>query len=139
MAEFPILSSKKSKKYLCDKGKIMDTTKLETLLETLLQEVSLLTVSTKVDALKRFKADFLTSDLRKQAYEYFDGSKTLKEISDITGLKQNSIQIFAQQLVEKDLIDVAKQGNNKLYSKSISKIAVYYAELDLQKEEINNG
>lgn len=117
----------------------METNKIEKLLETLLQEVSLLTVSTKADALKRFKNDFLTSDLRKQAYELFDGNRTLKEISEITGQKQNSIQIFAQLLVEKDLIDVTKQGNNKLYSKSISKIAVYYTELDLQKEEAANG
>lgn len=117
----------------------MDTEKIEKLLEALLQEVSLLTVTTKADALRRFKADFLNSDLRRQSYEMFDGSKTLKEISDITGLKQNSIQIFAQQLVEEDLINVTKQGNNKLYSKSISKIAVYYAMLDLQKEEKNNG
>ena len=117
----------------------MDTTKIETLLEVLLQEVSLLTVQTKADALKRFNRDFLTSDLRKLSYPLFDGTKTLKEISDLTGLKQNSIQIFAQQLVEKDLIDVTKQGNNKLYSKSISKIATYYATQDLQKEETING
>lgn len=117
----------------------MEITKFEELLEALLQEVRLLTVNTKAEALKRFKQDFLTSDLRKRSYEYFDGTKTLKDISEITGLKQNSIQIFAQQLVEKDLIDVTKQGNNKLYSRSISKIAVYYAELDLQKEETNNG
>lgn len=139
MEESPILSLKKLKKYLCDKEKIMETTRIETLLETLLQEVSLLTVQTKAEALKRFNQDFLTSDLRKQSYLLFDGTKTLKEISDITGLKQNSIQIFAQQLVEKDLIDVTKQGNNKLYSKSISKIATYYATQDLQKEETNNG
>lgn len=116
----------------------METTKIDTLLEALLQEVRLLTVKTKADALRRFKQDFLTSDLRQQSYDLFDGSKTLKEISELTGHKQNSIQIFAQQLVEKDLIEVTKQGNNKLYSKSISKIAVYYAELDLYKEE-NNG
>lgn len=117
----------------------MDTTKIETLLEDLLQEVSLLTVQTKADALKRFNRDFLTSDLRKLTYPLFDGTKTLKEISDLTGLKQHSIQVFAQQLVEKDLINVTKQGNNKLYSKSISKIATYYATQDLQKEETING
>ena len=117
----------------------METNKIETLLETLLKEVSLLTVSRKAEALKRFKKDFLTSDLRKQAYSLFDGTKTLKEISEITGQKQNSMQIFAQLLVEKDLIGVTKQGNNKLYSRSIQKIAVYYAELDLQKEESING
>lgn len=117
----------------------MDTTKIETLLEALLQEVNLLTVSTKADALKRFKKDFLTSDLRKQAYPLFDGTKTLKEISDQIGQKQHSVQVFAQQLVENDLLDVTKQGNNKLYAKSTSKIAIYYSMFDLQREETNNG
>lgn len=117
----------------------MDTTKIEALLGTLLQEVSLLTVTTKADALKRFKKDFLTSDLRKQAYPLFDGTKTLKEISDQIGQKQHTIQVFAQQLVENDLLEVTKQGNNKLYVKSTAKIAIYYAMQDLQKEETNNG
>lgn len=117
----------------------MDTTKIETLLEALLQEVSLLTVSTKADALKRFKKDFLTSNLRQQAYSLFDGTKTLKEISDQIGQKQHTVQVFAQQLVENDLLDVTKQGNSKLYAKSIVKIAIYYAINDLKKEETNNG
>lgn len=117
----------------------METTKIETLLEALLQEVSLLTVSIKADALKRFKMDFITSDLRKQAFPLFDGTKTLKEISDQIGQKQNSIQVFAQQLVENNLLDVTRQGNNKLYAKSTAKIAIYYAMQDLQNEEMTNG
>lgn len=139
MEESPILSLKKSKKYLCDKEEIMDTTKIEMLLEALLQEASLLTVQTKADAMRRFQKDFLTTDLRKQAYPLFDGTKTLKEISEQIGQKQHSVQVFAQLLVDNDLLDTKKQGNNKLYAKSISKIAKYYAKLDLQKEEINNG
>lgn len=117
----------------------MDTTKIEMLLEALLQEASLLTVQTKADAMRRFQKDFLTTDLRKQAYPLFDGTKTLKEISEQIGQKQHSVQVFAQLLVDNDLLDTKKQGNNKLYAKSISKIAKYYAKLDLQKEEINNG
>lgn len=117
----------------------METTKIEELLEALLKEVSLLTVSTKADALQRFKKDFLTSEMRKKAYELFDGTKTLKEISEQIGEKQHSVQVFAQLLVNKDLLTVSKQGNNKLYAKSISKIAVYYATLDLAKGEEENG
>ncbi len=113
----------------------METNKIEWLLEALLQEVSLLTVSTKADALQRFKKDFLTSDLRRKAYECFDGTKTLKEIGDEIGEKQHSIQVFAQTLVAKDLLNITKQGNNKLYSKSTEKIAIYYSMLDLKKEE----
>jgi len=117
----------------------MNNIRTEELLEAILQEVSLLTVSTKANAIQRFNKEFLTSDMRRKAYELFDGTKTLKEISEEIGEKQNSIQIFAQQLVAKDLLAVTKQGNNKLYSKSISKIAIYYATQDLKKEEINNG
>lgn len=113
--------------------------KTEELLEAILQELSLLTVTTKADALQRFNQDFLISDMRRKAYELFDGTKTLKEISEAIGEKQNSIQIFAQQLVAKDLLDVKKQANNKMYAKSISKIAIYYAGQDLKKEEKNNG
>lgn len=117
----------------------MDTTQTEKLLEAILQELSLLTVATKANALRRFNKEFLISDMRRKAYELFDGTKTLKEISEQIGEKQNSVQIFAQQLVAKDLLVVTKQGNNKLYAKSIVKIAVYYAAQDLKKEEVNNG
>lgn len=113
--------------------------KIEKLLTDLLQEVKLLTVSTKATALQRFKADFLTSEQRKQAYELFDGTKTLTEISDILNAKVNTLQVFAQILISNDLVDVVKQGKNNLISKSISKIAIYYAELDLHKEKNDNG
>ena len=117
----------------------MENKRTEELLEAILQELTLLTVSTKATALQRFNKEFLISDMRRKAYELFDGTKTLKEISEQIGEKQNSVQIFAQQLVAKDLLAVTKQGNNKLYAKSIAKIAVYYAAQDLKKEEVNNG
>ena len=117
----------------------MENKKTEELLEAILQELTLLTVSTKATALQRFNKEFLISEMRRKAYELFDGTKTLKEISEHIGEKQNSVQIFAQQLVAKDLLAVTKQGNNKMYSKSITKIAVYYAAQDLKKEEVNNG
>ena len=117
----------------------MDKTRVEALLEAILQELRLLTVSMKANALQRFNKEFLVSDMRRKAYELFDGTKTLKEISEEIGEKQNSVQIFAQQLVAKDLLVVTKQGNNKIYSKSISKIAIYYAAQDLKKEETDNG
>ena len=117
----------------------MENKRTEELLEAILQELTLLTVSTKATALQRFNKEFLISDMRRKAYELFDRTKTLKEISEQIGEKQNSVQIVAQQLVAKDLLAVTKQGNNKMYSKSITKIAVYYAAQDLKKEEVNNG
>ena len=105
----------------------MENKRTEELLEAILQELSLLTVATKGSALQRFNKDFLTTDMRRKAYELFDGTRTLKEISEEIGEKQHSVQVFAQLLVSNDLLVVTKQGNNKLYAKSITKIAVYYA------------
>ena len=117
----------------------MEKKRTEELLEAILQELTLITASTKANALQRFNKEFLINDMRRKAYELFDGTKTLKEISEQIGEKKNSVQIFAQQLIAKDLLVVTKQGNNKMYSKSITKIAVYYAAQDLKKEEVSNG
>lgn len=116
----------------------MDDNRTERLLFDLLQEVRLLTVSVKADALNRFEKDFLTTDMRKKAYESFDGEKTLQEISNEIGWKVNSLQVFAQQLVEKDLVNVEMKGKFKIISKSISKIAIFYAIKKLNGE-LNDG
>ncbi len=79
----------------------------------------------------------MSTEQRRKAYEKFDGTKTLKEISDECNINLHSLQVFVAQLIEKDLVEVSKQGNNKIISKSISKIAVYYATQDLSKEESN--
>lgn len=47
----------------------MENTITENLLRELLEEVQLLTVQAKVDALQKFKNDFLTSDLRRNMYD----------------------------------------------------------------------
>lgn len=117
----------------------MNTDNIEILLRSLLDEVSLLTVQTKAEAIKRFNSDFLTSEMRKNAYEKFDGYKTLKEISEEIGCKLNTLQVFVSLLVEKDLVDVTKQGKVQLISKNISKIAVFYANKDLIEEKQIDG
>ena len=112
----------------------MENSGIEKLLEGILQEVSLLTVPTKATALQKFKKEFLNSEIRAKAYEKFDGVKTIKQISEEIGAKANTIQIFVAQLIANDLVNVSKQGNNQLISKSITKIAVYYANKELSKE-----
>lgn len=109
----------------------METTNLEKLLKDLLEETKLLTVQTKAEALKKFSGDFLTSDLRRQMYEAFDGEKTLQQISNDLRCKINTLQVFAQQLVDKDLVDFETKGNARIIRKSLSKIAVYYANKEL--------
>ena len=64
-------------------------------------------------------------------YDAFDGERTLSEISDDIGCKINTIQIFAQQLVDKDLVDYTFKGNARIIKKSLSKIALYYANKEL--------
>lgn len=109
----------------------MENKNLEILLQSLLEEVQLLTVQTKVEALEKFKAEFLTSDLRLNMYNAFDGVRTLPEISKDIGCKINTLQVFAQQLVDKELVDYTLKGNAKIIRKSLSKIALYYSAKEL--------
>lgn len=109
----------------------MENTNIEKLLKELLEEMKLLTVQAKAEALKRFNKDFLTSDLRRQMYEAFDGERTLPQISNDLNCKLNTLQVFAQQLVDKDLVDFETKGNARIIGKSLSKIAVYYANQEL--------
>lgn len=109
----------------------MENTNIEKLLKDLLEETRLLTVQMKAEALKKFNEDFLTSDLRRQIYDAFDGERTLQQISNDLCCKINTLQIFVQQLVDKDLVDFETKGNARIIKKSLSKIAVYYANKEL--------
>lgn len=105
------------------------------LLQNLLDEVRLLTVQSKAMAIERFRKEFLTSDLRAQMYSAFDGERTLTEISKEINCKINTLQIFAQTLVENDLVDFQINRNSRIIKKSIAKIAIYYATKDLEDKE----
>lgn len=111
--------------------------KIEKLLSELLEEAKLLTVQTKAEGLTKFHKEFLTSDLRRQMYEAFDGERSLQQISEQLGCKINTLQIFAQALVEKDLVNVEVRGKTRIIGKAISKIATYYANKTL--EGVSNG
>ena len=113
----------------------MENSKIEHLLTSLLEEVKLLTVATKADALEKFNADFLTSDLRKAMYSAFDGQRTLPEISKDINCKINTLQIFAQSLVDNDLVDYTTRGNARIINKSVTKIAIYYARKTIKEKE----
>jgi hypothetical protein len=73
----------------------------------------------------------ITVDLRRRTYESFDGSRTLQQISSDTGCKLNTLQIFVQQLVDKDLVEFEIKGNAPIINKSLSKIEVYYVKNEL--------
>lgn len=109
----------------------MENSNIEKLLKELLDETRLLTVRTKTEALQKFNNEFLTSDLRKKMYESFDGERTLQQICSDISCKINTLQIFAQQLADKDLVDFDTKGNSRIIRKSLSKIAVYYMNKEL--------
>ncbi len=103
----------------------------------ILEELKLLTVNTKAEALLRFQDEFLKTELQTTMYASFDGERTLQEISDDIGCKKNTIQILAQKLVENDLVDIIPKGNSRIIKKSVSKIAIYYANKKLR--DVSNG
>lgn len=107
---------------------------LKSIIAALLEEVRLLTVPIKANALKRFQADFLTTDMRRQAYAAFDGDRSIQQISADIDCKPNTLQVFVQTLVAEDLVDVETRGKSQIIRKSMSKIAVYYADKDLKEE-----
>jgi len=119
--------------------KTMNESKIEKLLVDLLGEVQLLNISVKTEALKKFKSQFLTSELREQMFNAFDGEHTLPQISKDIGCKVNTLQIFAQSLIDKDLIDVHTVGNARILKKSIFKIALYYTNRTLDNGGNDSG
>ena len=76
-------------------------------------------------------AIWVETDLRRKMYDAFDGERTLPQISDAIGCKINTLQVFAQQLVDKSLVDYTTKGNARIINKSPSKIALYYATKEL--------
>lgn len=114
----------------------MDNNKIEMLLSELLDEVRLITVNTKAEAFQMFSQEFLTSDLRVKMYNAFDGQKSLPEISKEIGCKVNTLQIFAQSLIDHNLVDYYVRGNARIISKSASKIAIFYANKRLAESEV---
>ncbi|MFT4104725.1 MAG: hypothetical protein QM657_03110 [Lacrimispora sp.] len=102
------------------------------LLEEILEEIQLLSVSIKSDALQKFNKEFITSDLKQEMYNSFDGMRTLQQISEDIKCKINTLQIFAQQLIERNLVDFTVQGKSRILKKSTSKIALYYTNKSLE-------
>jgi hypothetical protein len=119
--------------------KTMNESKIEKLLVDLLGEIQLLNISVKTEALKKFKSQFLTSELREQMFNAFDGERTLPQISKDISCKVNTLQIFAQSLIDKDLIDVHTVGSARILKKSIFKIALYYTNRALDNGGNDSG
>ena len=111
--------------------------KTEMLLEKILEELSLLSVSIKAESLCSFNSEFLNTDNRKKMYELFDGVNDAKSISEQIGCTKRGVNMFIQDLISKDLINFHKNGNSIIPEKSVSKIAVYYSTKKLNMEGID--
>lgn len=100
---------------------------IKELLEKILEEVSLLSVSIKSNALNDFNRDYLNTDNRKRMYELFNGENDAKTISEQIGCTSRAVNMFIHELLSNDLISYHKIGNSIIPEKSISKIAVFYS------------
>ena len=115
----------------------MDENNVEKLLLEILDEIRLLTIREKSRILIQFKDEFLTSDNREQMYAAFDGEKTLPQISEEIDCNIRTLQKFSKELIEKDLVEFELSGNTKIIRKSLSKIAQFYMNREL--EGLDNG
>lgn len=107
---------------------------MKELLEKILEEVSLLSVSIKSEALNDFNRDYLNTDNRKKMYELFNGENDAKTIAKQIGCTPRAVSMFMQELLSNDLISYHKIGNSIIPEKSISKIAVFYNNKKIDME-----
>ena len=112
---------------------ILESTKIERLLEELVNEIRILTAKQKAEAFKIFSDEFLTSELRKEMYKAFDGERTFQQISNAIGCKLNTLQIFGQSLIDEGLVDFETKGNARIIRKSLLKVTIYYANKELKE------
>jgi hypothetical protein len=105
----------------------MENLKIEKLLQELVDEIKILTARQKSEAFKKFNEEFLTTKQRQKMYEAFDGERTLQQISNDIGCKLNSLQVFSQLLIDKDLVDFETKGKSRIINKSLARITAYYS------------
>ncbi len=104
---------------------------LVVLAKRILSELELLTSTTKAAALVRFQNDVLGTELQRKIYDAIDGEKDSHAIAAATGASPRAVQLLIKDLQEKDLIEVSRKSNAYIPSKSVAKIATYYAKLDI--------
>lgn len=110
------------------------TNELSTLIQicrSILSELELLTSATKASSLNRFQNEFLVTDLQRKIYEAIDGERDSQAIADVTGASVRAVQLLIKDLNDKDLISVERKGRSTIPSKETSKIASYYAKVDI--------
>lgn len=88
----------------------------ERILEELVEIRKMLTVLSQ-DKLSEFneqvKAKYLTTEQRQKMYDSFDGTKTLKEISEEAGTSSEAVRQFAVSLEKSGLLEYVVIGKYK--------------------------
>ena len=86
------------------------------ILEELIQIRKLLTVLShekRPELEKKIKKEFLTTESRQKMYDLFDGTKSLKEISEETDTTSEAVRIFASSLEKAGFLDYILIGKSR--------------------------
>lgn len=88
----------------------------EKILEELITIRKLLTVISQdklIDFNEQIKNRYLTTEQRKEMYDMFDGSKSLKEISEEVHTSSEAVRLFAVSLEKAGLLEYVINGKSK--------------------------
>ena len=88
----------------------------ERILEELITIRKLLTVISQdklVDFNEQIKNRYLTTEQRKEMYDLFDGTKSLKEISEAVHTSSEAVRLFAVSLEKAGLLEYIINGKSK--------------------------
>lgn len=116
---------------MTDQTNSMDT--LITISKRILLELELLTSSIKAESLLMFQNDFLVTDQKRRIYNAIDGERDSQSLADVVSCTPRTVQLLIKELQEKDLISIEKRSRSIIPSKATSKIATYYARLNIIK------
>jgi len=62
---------------------------------------------------KKIKKDYLTTDQRQKMYDLFDGTRSLKEISEEVKTTSEAVRLFAVSLEKAGLLDYVVNTKSK--------------------------
>lgn len=88
----------------------------EQILEELVSIRKMLTILSQdklSDFNEQIKTKYLTTEQRQKMYDYFDGTKTLKEIGEEVGTSSEAVRQFAVSLEKAGLLEYVIMGKSK--------------------------
>lgn len=88
----------------------------ERILEELVTIRKMLTILSQdklFDFNEQIKTKYLTTEQRQKMYDFFDGTKTLKEIGEDVGTSSEAVRLFAVSLEKAGLLEYTVIGKSK--------------------------